>query len=256
MSVVTYLEERASSAVLSDIEQISINRSIDTIKSRLNSYFGAGLREHFRFGSSTRGTILPRSMDGESDIDYMIVFKDEGSTPQTYLHRIKKFADFYYSSSEIKQSSPSIVLQLNHIRFDLVPALSNFYHGYRIPNGASAWRDTNPNDFNGKLTAKNNAELSLIKPTIRLAKFWNARGSFIYDSYLFEKLIVDMVFSGCVNQKDYLFKVIDSMSSYNDVQWRKEEIERAKKIVAQVRAYEKGGMPYSAEVEVKKLIPI
>lgn len=255
MSVITYLEKRASNAVLSEIEKISINRSIDTIKSRLNSYFGTELREHFRFGSSTRGTILPRSMDGKSDIDYMIVFKDDGYTPQTYLDRIKRFADFYYASSEIKQSSPSIVLQLDHIRFDLVPALSNWYPGYRIPNGASAWRDTNPNDFNAQLTDKNNAELSMIKPTIRLVKFWNAQGGFIYDSYWFEKYIVELWFFGCGNQKDYLFKVIDSLNSYTDVQWKKEEIERAKKIIAQVRAYESGGMPYAAENAVKKLIP-
>ncbi|SFO14060.1 SMODS domain-containing nucleotidyltransferase [Nitrosospira briensis] len=255
MSVITYLEKRASNAVLSEIEKISINRSIDTIKSRLDSYFGTELKEHFRFGSSTRGTILPRSMDGKSDIDYMIVFKDDGYTPQTYLDRIKRFADIYYSSSEIKQSSPSIVLQLNHIRFDLVPALSNWYQGYRIPNGGSAWRDTNPNDFNAQLTVKNNAELSMIKPTIRLVKFWNAQGGFIYDSYGLEKYIVELGFFNCGNQKDYLFKVIDSLNSYTEVQWKKEEIERAKKIIAQVRAYESGGMPYSAENEVKKLIP-
>src|SRR5260370_26953707 len=28
------------------------------------------IAQHFRFGSSTRGTILPRSMDEQSDIDY------------------------------------------------------------------------------------------------------------------------------------------------------------------------------------------
>ena len=132
MSVISYLEKRAGSAILSDTEQISINRSIDTIKNRLASYFGTQLSDHFRFGSSTRGTILPRSLDGESDIDYMVVFKDGGYTPQTYLDRLKRFADFYYSSSEIRQSSPSIILLLNHIRFDLVPAVNNWPFGYRI----------------------------------------------------------------------------------------------------------------------------
>lgn len=255
MSVITYLEKRASSAVLSGAEEISINRSIAAIKNRLDSYFGSGLSDHFRFGSSIRGTILPRFMDGQSDIDYMVVFKDGGCAPQTYLDRIKKFADFYYASSEIKQSSPSIVLQLDHIRFDLVPALSKWPFGYRIPNGASAWRDTNPNDFNETLTAKNSAESFLIKPTIRLAKFWNTRRGSIFDSFLFEKHIVEIWFLFCNNQKDYFFKVIDSLDSYHNVQWKREEIERAKQIVAKVRKYECDGMPNSAEAEVKNLIP-
>jgi|ThiBio_1000_plan_1041568.scaffolds.fasta_scaffold00452_30 hypothetical protein len=255
MSVITYLERRASNAVLSAIEQISINRSIDTIKNRLNNYFGTELKDHFRFGSSTRGTILPRSMDGASDIDYMVVFKDDGYTPQTYLDRIKRFADFYYASSEIKQSSPTIVLLLNHIRFDLVPALSNWPFGYRIPDGSSGWRDTDPNDFNARLTAKNNAELFMIKPTIRLAKFWNAESGSIYDSYSFEKFIVERDFFDCRNVRDYLFKIINSLSSSNNVQWKKDEIERAKRIITQVRAYERADMSSAAEAEVKKLIP-
>ena len=70
MSVITYLQDRAKAAVLSGAEETSINTSISTIKSRLTSHFGNGLSEQFRFGSSTRGTILPRSMDEHSDIDY------------------------------------------------------------------------------------------------------------------------------------------------------------------------------------------
>ena len=178
MSVLGYLQTRASQAVLTASENASINTSISTLASRLNSHFGGNISTHFRFGSSTRGTILPRAMDEHSDIDYMVVFSQGGYTPQTYIGRLRKFAETYYSTSDIKQSSPTIVLQLNHIKFDLVPALAGYWTGiYQIPNGTSAWRDTNPNDFNATLTAKNQAELSLIKPTIRLAKFWNAQKS-------------------------------------------------------------------------------
>jgi tRNA nucleotidyltransferase (CCA-adding enzyme) len=129
MTVNSYLTSRASSAVLSTAEQTSINTSISTLQTRLNSYFGTDLTNHFRFGSSTRGTILPRKMDADSDIDYMIVFKEGGFTPQTYLNRLRKFVDTYYSTSEVKQSSPTITLELNHIKFDLVPALSNVWGG-------------------------------------------------------------------------------------------------------------------------------
>ena len=256
MSVLSYLENRASQAVLSSDENSSIATSIATLQSRLNMHFGTDLNEHFKFGSQTRGTILPRAMDEHSDVDYMIVFKTGGYTPQTYLDRLKRFVEKYYSTSSIKQTSPTITLELNHMKFDLVPALKGYWPGtYQIPNGTSAWRDTNPKDFNATLTTKNNAELHKIKPTIRLAKFWNAKAGYVYESFGFEKWIVDQSYFLISNQRDYIFRVFEAMSLPTDTQWRKDRVQRAKDIVANVRKHESDGMPYSAEAEVKKLIP-
>lgn len=256
MSVISYLDTRASEAMLSSDEESSINTSIATIKARLSSHFEAGISEQFRFGSSTRGTILPRSMDEHSDIDYMVVFSETGYTPQTYLDRLKRFADKYYASSDIKQSSPSLVLQLNHIKFDLVPALKQSYGGYKIPNGPNAWQDTNPNDFNSTLTAKNNAELYKIKPTIRLAKYWNAQSGYVYDSYSLEKYLAGLSYPTAMNIRDYLFTAFDGLNlAYEQPQWRKDKLARAKEIIAKVRQLERDSMPVSAEAEVKKLIP-
>lgn len=254
MSVLSYLVSRASDAVLGN-EKESINKSVSTLQSRLNAYFGDTLKSQFRFGSSTRGTILPRSMDEHSDIDYMIVFKDDDSVPQTYLDRLKRFAEASYGRSEIYQSSPTIVLELNHIKFDLVPAKTVWYGGYRIPDGSGGWMDTDPNDFNSKLEEKNKDNASLIKPTIRLAKYWNAENGYLFDSFSFEKWIVGLWYWNCTNQKDYFFSVIDKLSIENETtQWRKDKIARAKSIVDLVREYERQGMPTTAELEIKKLI--
>lgn len=257
MSVITYLDKRASDAVLSTAEESSINTSITTIKARLTSHFSSSVSEQFRFGSSTRGTILPRSMDEHSDIDYMVVFADGGYTPQTYLDRLKRFAESYYSRSDIRQSSPTIVLMLNHIRFDLVPALKEPYSSnYKIPNGASAWQYTNPNDFNASLNAKNNAELWKIKPAIRLLKLWNARNGYVYDSFMLEKWVITLSFYSAINHRDYLFTIFDNLTlNYDVAQWRKDKLARAKEIIAEVRRMERENMPFSAESEIKKLIP-
>ncbi|WP_328516178.1 SMODS domain-containing nucleotidyltransferase [Ralstonia pseudosolanacearum] len=64
-----------------------------------------------------------RAMDDRSDIDYMVVFSDSGATPQTYLNRLKIFVEKRYGSSEIYQSSPTIVLELraantSHLRIE------------------------------------------------------------------------------------------------------------------------------------------
>jgi hypothetical protein len=256
MSVITYLNSRASSAVLSTTEKASVERSIATLTARLDTHFST-LKTHFQFGSSTRGTILPRLMDRQSDIDYMVVFKDEGITPQAYLDRLKKFAEKYYSQSEIYQSSPTIVLELNHIRFELVPAVEGFLFGYKIPDGLGSWQSTNPNDFNATLTDKNSSNGNLIKPTIRLAKFWNATSGYVFDSFGFEKWIVDLSFMwSSNNQRDFLFNVFHNLPTQNiETQWRKDRIERAKAIVTSVRKLEKD-RPDAAEIEVRKLIPM
>ena len=158
MSVLSFLTDTASNAVLSSAEQSSITTSISTLQNRIGLHFASGaIKQHFRFGSSTRGTILPRSMDEHSDIDYMIVFSENNATPQTYLNRLKAFVEKYYSSSEIRQSSPTIVLELNHIKFDLVPATATWTGELQIPNGSGGWMTTNPNDFNSTLEAKNKA---------------------------------------------------------------------------------------------------
>jgi hypothetical protein len=262
MSVLSFLTSTASNAVLSVTETSSINTSINTLNSRLTSYFqdqSITLRDKFKFGSSTRDTILPRHMDEHSDIDYMIVF-DSGYQPQTYLDRLSRFANFWYSSSEIYQSSPTIVLNLNHIKFELVPAIRTYSwstNDYQIPNGSN-WMNTNPNDFNQQLITKNQAHSYLIKPTIRLVKYWNAKSGYPFQSYLLEKWICGLTFYPCLfgncNQKDYFFSVFDSLNEeWNDPLWKKEEIQRAKRIIKNVRFYEDNNCPVSAEDELKKL---
>lgn len=255
MSVLSYLTNTSSNAVLTSNEQSSIATSIATLQSRMASYFNSGvIKQHFRFGSSTRGTILPRSMDEKSDIDYMLVFNENNATPQTYLNRLRTFVEKRYGSSEIYQSSPTIVLKLNHIKFDLVPATTTWLGELQIPNGAGGWMATDPNDFNTTLDAKNKDHNFLIKPTIRLFKYWNASAGFPFESFAMEKWVCGMGFWLMSNQKDYFFAVIENLStSMSNPQWVNNEITRAKSIVANVRQYEKDEMPVTAENEIRKL---
>lgn len=255
MSALSFLTNTASNAVLSSTEQSSIATSITTLQSRMALHFNNGaIKQHFRFGSSTRGTILPRSMDEKSDIDYMIVFNDNTATPQTYLNRLKSFVEQRYGSSEIYQSCPTIVLELNHIKFDLVPATTTWIGELQIPNGSGGWMTTNPNDFNATLEAKNKEHKSLIKPTIRLFKYWNATAGFPFQSFEMEKWVCGLSFWFLVNQKDYFLAVIENLNTSTSYsQWVNNEITRARNIVANVRQYEKDEMPVTAENEIKKL---
>jgi len=76
MSVLTYLQNLASLLNIAELESGNIDRSVNTLYTRLGSYFVNGdLKERFRFGSSVRKTMLPRNADSNSDVDYMVVFE-------------------------------------------------------------------------------------------------------------------------------------------------------------------------------------
>ncbi len=263
MTVSTYLKRISDGAIIRDNEKESIQKSISTIQDRLYSYFGSAIKEKFIFGSYTRGTILPRSMDDQSDIDYMVLFENDGVKPQSYLDRLKKFAEKRYSTSEIKQSHPTIKLNLNHITFELVPAQNDWFSGYKIPSkkyGIDDWIDTNPNDFNQALTEKNKEYGYVIKPLIRLVKYWNARNGYIFKSFSLEKWIVEQSFSGATilhtpDLKECLFQCFERIDTGKLSEANKNKVNRAKTIVAEVRKLEKDGHPVPAEEKIKKLIP-
>lgn len=264
MSVLRYLESVASTSVIREPEISSINNSINHLQRCLNSHFGSSASEHFIFGSYTRGTILPRSMDLNSDIDYMIVFQDSSYRPQTYLNWLRSFVEKYYRQSEIHQSSPTIVLELNHIKFELVPAIDNWFLGYQIPAKPSAfadWISTDPNSFNTELIEKNNYHNYNIKPLIRVTKYWNALNNHIYDSYSLEKYIIDypnwdlMSLFQSLNLKEYFYSLIESLElPYNSAEWRKNSLNRAKESIEQAKFFEACGNSTLAEQEIKKLI--
>ncbi|MFK5948722.1 MAG: nucleotidyltransferase domain-containing protein [Methylococcales bacterium] len=264
MTVNSYMRGLADSAYLRDTERDNINRSINTLQSRLNSYFFGELTEHFIFGSYTRGTILPRSMDEQSDVDYIVVFNSNNFKPQTYLDKLKRFVERYYSRSEITQSNPTIVLTLNHIKFELVPAINTLFYGLQIPAkraDLNDWISTDPNDINQTLSNTNQANNSLIKPMIRLVKYWNAKNNYPFASFELEKMLAERSYimlslfsSGQL--KDYFFDAIESLSlSWGTAQYKQDALNRAKKIVQDTKYYLDQGLDYLAESEIKKILP-
>ena len=198
-------------------------------------------------------------MDERSDIDYMIVFDDENSQPQTYVSRLKRFAEYYYKTSDIAQSYPTVALKLNHIKFDLVPAIKSYLQEYRIPAPSSSYQDwmaTSPNDFNNTLTTANTTSNYKLKPAIRLLKYWNSEAGYVYDSYSIETWAAGRYYFLCSTVKDYFFDCIENLSlDWGEAQWRKDKVAKAKEIVANTKSYENSDMPATAEQEIKKLVP-
>lgn len=260
MSVQSYLENLALRLIIRDEEKTKINTSVKTIRSRINSYFGDRISDHFAFGSYTRGTMLTRSADMFSDVDYMVIFKNSSNLkPQTLLNHLRLFAETYYGRSEIKQSHPTMVLELQHIKFELVPTKKDLFGDILIPSPNSSYREwmrTSPNAFNKKLTNKNTAQGNHIKPLIRLMKYWNCKNNYHLSSYELENAITDLWFFGAKNLKDYVYTAVDALSyTWFSPQDQKVRVDRAKRIVSEAKRLEFLGYPAAAETEIKKLFP-
>lgn len=261
MSVNSYLDKLSSELVLNGVEKANIKRSINGLEQRLGYYFN-NIENKFIFGSYTRGTMLPRKADSNSDVDYMIVFDNSSNfKPDTYLNHLRKFSECYYSRSEIYRSHPTVVLDLNHIKFELVPAFAAgwFSTGYKIPAPSTNyfdWMSTNPNGFNESLTEKNKETNFKLKPAIRLAKYWNARNGNIYSSFSIEEFMTDKNYSyGCSTVKDYFFEFALSLGTNNLPQASQAKVNRLQKIVNECISYDKLLQTYDAELKIQSLLP-
>ncbi len=216
MNINSYLREISAKLLVKDEEKEKIQKSIDTLAWRLKSYFTN--QEEFKildvivFGSYSRGTNLPRSIDDDSDVDIMVVFEKDGSVPQTFLDRIRRTVEYWYKSSEIKQSSPTIVLDMTHIKIEITPAILEY--GVYYIKSDNKWMPTYAlTDFDNLTFANKNNRFD-IKPIIRLIKYWNVNVDNKYcSSYEIEKSIVPLSLNLIEQEKTLLriecFKLLD-----------------------------------------------
>lgn len=261
MTVNSYLNRLASHAIIRDQEKESIARSVTALRAKVSRYFGGDVNEQLIFGSYSRGTILPRSMDRKSDVDYMLIFADGTSRPQTYLNRLRRFVELNYVRSAIKQSHPTIVLSLNHIRFELVPAVENWLEGLQIPakvTDSDNWISTDPTGFNAQLTNANKSEQNLIKPLVRIVKYWNAQHNYPFASFELEQRIVRHSFGLFIEKslQQYFFEFMEELEAgMFDPKWKKDALSRTKRIIEAAKQHEAKLEFYAAENAIKRLLP-
>jgi hypothetical protein len=248
---------KASSSETKKIE-LSLNGNYG-IKQKLRNYFGNSIREIKEFGSYSRDTILPRKYDAQSDVDIMILFDHQKLkyTPETYRNQIQRFAESNYPKSEVYKSFPTVVLELEHIKFDLIPAIEEIFifKSIKIPDNNNNWMTTDPDGFNAELTQANTKYNSIVKPIIRLLKGWNAKNGYPFESFLFEKKIASLNFWSDDYQKGF-FYAIDNMSTsdLNTVNG-KQKIESIKNNLSWVKDYLNKENPDQAKLWLHKILP-
>lgn len=254
MSVLTYLENIERDLRLTQNEKDSIETSINTLKSRLNSYFENEITDILVFGSYKRHTNLCRKADNYSDVDVMVVFVDFGYKPQTYIDKLKRFMNSKYSSSEIYQSNPCAILELHHIKFELTPAIWLFNKTYKIPDKQSSysdWLTTEPFYLDDLSSNKSHVRYRQVS---RLVKYWNCLNNKYFASYELEKLVLTTtLYCFSENLKDNLFQVLDNIYiQYDYPQYVKDYISKTKEIIKFIKENEKD-YPITSEKKIKSL---
>jgi predicted nucleotidyltransferase len=222
-------------------ERIYIEQKIENLKTNIKAYFGNTVSNILIFGSYKRDTILPRKYDESSDVDILIIFNqaEREFTPETYRSKIKRFVELKYSTSTVIKDHPSVVLEMNKIKFDLVPCriTQNFFTTtYQIPNKNGSWMDTDPLGFSQKLTNANTQYNSLVKPLIRLFKRWNAHNYYPFSTFELEQIIANINFSGDNYEKGFLY-VIGQLSSSGLNIYNSQKIETLKSNGKWVKEY-------------------
>lgn len=259
MSVNSYLNKISSELLITAYERQVIDNHIQALRNKIISFFDASaIVEHFAFGSYTRKTLMPRRADNNSDVDYMVAFRDTRYNPQTYLRWLRDFAENKYVQSERYQSHPTIVLELSKIKIELVPAIKNTWDSFQIPAPASqytTWLPTSPNSFNTVVTNKNRSENGQIRPLIRLIKYWNAQNGYVYSSFELEKKVTDHYFYSCSNLGEYFCSFVSGLSTFYLSITNTGKVNKLKNICIAAKNYEQGGYMLAAEEEIKKAIP-
>jgi predicted nucleotidyltransferase len=199
------------------VEGKKIQTSVENLIKNLKAEFGSDIVDVRVFGSYKRGTFLRRRFDENSDIDLMILFNHENLDvrPITYRKYLGEFSNNYYPNSLSFKSQPAIVLELNYIKYDLVPAyLDNDLY---IPKSDTDWMTTEPDAFESTVNQKDKNNKNLIKPVIQLLKAWNAKAGYPLQSYFLEKEIVEDFYVFPKNLEDYFFNVIYWLNSSDKV---------------------------------------
>lgn len=259
MTVLGYLENLASDLNLAEQEKESIQTSISTLSSRLNLYFGDEIRELIQFGSSTRNTMLPRKADSKSDVDYLVVFNSDYN-PQTYLNKLKGLAEKYYPHSYVRQSHPAVVLELNHLMFDLVPG-KKFLRWYQIPVPGDSeyekWKFADPLSLNDTINDMNKLNGYKLKQAVRIMKYWNAKNNYVFNSFEIEKMLVSHSYSWCNNIKDYFYEAINCASyrTWTMPDYKKTKLKLLEEKKNYIKRMDEMGHPNESLRELEKLIP-
>lgn len=258
-----YLNQVAQNLQPSAEEGDRIVKSVSHINDKLTASFAEnGLKEVRVFGSFGRGTLLTRKVANGSDIDVLIAFDSKKWVAQTYLTKLKNFAETHYPRSERYQDYPTISIELNHIKFELVPGYFRedsfiYSEAYFIPqkkNSSVEWIKTDPDEMKKRIEKFEDENRKQLISLILLFKYWNLNNQSAYKTYMVEDWVIRHFNPDRAIEHNF-FKIIDELNLWNSAKVHNEVNRKVKNHRSKVKLLLENDMEDYALLETKKIIP-
>jgi hypothetical protein len=119
---------------------------------------------------------------------------------------------------------------------------------------------TSPNEFNKSLTEKNKNHDNLIKPLIRLLKYWNALNKYPFESFELESTVVNHWTLSTVFANPNLWRrfrdfMNELNTNWNNTRQQDYVVKRALKVIKEVNKLESREQINAAEKRLQQLLP-
>jgi len=156
----------------------------------------------FLTGSYKKKTLI----NPANDIDVFIVLKgysENNITPNAILNKLKKDLQKTYPNSTIKQNKPCIVIEFNHVTFELTPAIEieNYWtndNEFYIPEMSknNTWQKVeNPRVLERSLTQANQRLNNKLNPLIKMMKKCKVKHNLKTPSFEMENMAINSLYS-------------------------------------------------------------
>ena len=172
----------------------------------------------FLTGSYKKKTLI----NPANDIDVFVVlsgYTQYDIKPNTILDKLKKDLQKTYPNTTIKQDKPCIVIEFNHVTFELTPAIEILNYGHNsfyIPEMSknNTWQYVeNPRILEESLTQKNQALNQKLNPLIKMMKKCKLKHNLSTPSFEMEKMAINQLYS-IDNFRDGVQKLLEIYSWY------------------------------------------
>ena len=251
-----YLTSLSQKLIFDPIKKDKVELSIARLTKNLWGHFQDRLASVEVIGSFDRETII--SEDKNSDVDIIVVFKQKEVKPDTYLNQLKAFCKTVYPSSEIYQDYPTIVIDMEHVKFEIVPSFFVTDSVKKIPAPRAkefSWINTSPKEFKNSVDAKDRNNKNLIKPLIRIFKYWNFLNDKAFSSYEIEKLLISKSYTS-ISLKDYFISGINVLTENANTDAQKKVCAALREHRRRLRILEENKIPEYVEPELQAFIPL
>lgn len=251
----SYYLELSKALIFSTEKRERIDISIEYFKQKIWGQFQDRLVEVVVFGSYSRDTIIIE--DDEADVDIVVIYKTREVQPDTYLKQIKSFCEDTYNRSTIYQDHPTIVIDMEHIKFEIVPSIYVSPGVVKIPAPRSKelkWVHTNPKDLITKVQAKDKNNKNLILPVIRILKYWNTLNDRPFSSFQIERAVVDKIYT-CSTVKQYFSIAISAVEAIASNDLQKKSMRKLREKLKRLYILETNNFHEYIEQELNSFLP-